>query len=102
MALQNKVYDKLGVGGYNTPVGMTVMTATTPGLPPEGDSARVMAVVDAVNASKYSGGVNQLQKALAKQVLFRIYPLFSKQSALFFFYILIGISSLSSKAIIPR
>ncbi len=72
MASQNKVSDKFGFGDCNTPMGMTVTTATTPGLPPEEDSARVMAVVNAVNANKYSGGVNQLQKALTKQVLFRI------------------------------
>ncbi len=45
--------------------------ATTPDQPPEGDLARVMEVVSAVNSR--ADGVNQLERALVKQVLVRIY-----------------------------
>ncbi len=58
--------DKLGFGDYDSPVGMKVKTATTPDLPRDGDFTRSMEVVDAVN--KNSDGVNQLEKALVKQV----------------------------------
>ncbi len=94
--MQDKFSDKFGIGDDNAPAGpveMAVITATTPGLPPEGDSARVMRVVDAVNSTKYTGGVKKLQKALVKKVLFRIYPFICNTtvySFFFFYYVLIG------------
>ncbi len=70
LTLQNMMSDKLWFGDCNTPVGMKVKTATIPDLPREGDFARFMEVLDAVN--KNSDGVNQLENALVKKVLVRI------------------------------